>query len=245
MRNIQAALRSLGADYSEIEVVAHSETEFDITYLGDNFVGTIPELTIAAQDYTSGSTPSALIETISTPTAITNYSLLTGKQIGITITSNAAAMASQIEKAFERTADDAYYAPIMRQWYYDPQTLRYVLRNSDTLESAYAADFSYDYYTTRVFPNLDVNVTALETQVEGNYTYFRFEVTFTGNSGYRNHQELVVSSLHVGGTEMIEDSTSTSAENDPDERPVSRRNDQRSRVGFPCQCAGGSRLRER
>ena len=204
-RNIQKAIRSLGADYAEIEVTAFSETEFDITYLGENFAGTVPELKVASQTYTSGSTPSALIETISSPTTITNYSLLTGKQIGITITSDTAAMASQLEKAFERTASDAYYAPVMRQWYYDTEALTYAARISDELESAYRADTSYDYYTTRVFPNLEVNVTALDTQVEGDYTYYRFEVTFTGNSGYKNHQELLVSSLHIGGTEMIED----------------------------------------
>ena len=204
-QNIQKAIRSLGADYAEIEVTAFSETQFDITYQGAAFAGTVPELAVSSQTYTKGSTPSALIETISSPTTITNYSLLTGKQIGITITSNTAAMASQIEKAFERTASDAYYAPVMRQWYYDSEALAYAARISDELESAYRADTSYDYYTTRVFPNIEVNVTALDTLVEGDYTYFRFEVVFTGNSGYKNHQQLVVSSLSVGGTEMIED----------------------------------------
>ena len=205
-QNIQKAIRSLGADFAKIEVTA---------YLGDAFTGTVPELTIASQTYTAGTTPSALIETISTPTTITNYSLLTGKQIGITITSDTAAMASQLEKAFERTASDAYYAPVMRQWYYDNEALCYAARISDELESAYRADTSYDYYTTRVFPNIEVNVTALDTQVEGDYTYYRFEVTFTGNSGYKNHQQLVVSSLLVGGTEMIEDGYTYVNGNDP------------------------------
>lgn len=206
-QNIQSAIRSLGSDFAKVEVSAYSETEFDITYYGDTLAGTVPDLTLTSQNYQAGATPSVLIETISSPTTITNYSLLTGKQIGITITSDTANMASQIEKAFERTASDAYYAPVMRLWHYDPETQCYVVettRSTHDLESAFRADTSYDHYITRVFPDIEVNVTALDSKVDGDFTYFRFEVTFTGNSGYKNHQELVVSSLYVGGTEMIE-----------------------------------------
>ena len=200
---IESAIHAAG--FTEVDVVAYTERQFDITWNG--LEGTVPEVQIIDQNFPEWGSVNfcagAIIETISEPTVITSYSLYSGNDIGIALTNDAQQVAQSIQKAFNSTLSTDHYAPVQREWLYNEAMKDYSFM---TLESSpFRADRTYDtpsgdvIYTTRAFPQLEVSVQALNTVVdrETGYTYFQFQITYTGNSGYINHQQLTLKSLDV------------------------------------------------
>ena len=219
--NLQTALRSLGKEYTGIEVNAYTERDFDISFFDADgctlFAQEAPEMSIDDQVYESGFVAGALVETISEPTLITGKSAATGKTTGITVSADADKIAQKLEAAFEGTASTDLYAPLQRSWFYNAAVQAY--EYSSTPSKAFSADQEYLYYTTKKMSEIEVSVQALETTTEKidgrEITYFKFQITFTGNSGYVNHQELKVSSLKAAGVEQMSKGRTFTATNTP------------------------------
>ncbi|MDO4586169.1 MAG: trypsin-like serine protease [Planctomycetia bacterium] len=184
--NLQKAIRRVDPEFADFEVTAYSDTEFDITYnyTGDfeKYKGTnVAEMKVAVgtSNFESGFIAGAIVTTISEPTLITNYSAQTSVATGIVVDSDPLVTAANIQKAFNAASGgNVLYAPTERIWVYDEATHLYISQNTPTKPLS----------STGTFKTIDVKV----LPVEGSGG-MQFYITFTGNSGLSDQQELLIS----------------------------------------------------